>query len=488
MVTNELDLVLKIGLALTKEKDLNKLLNLILLESMNICHADAGVIYLCKETELEFKITRNNTLGIFEGIDGEPSRFPPVKKCEENVCAYAAIHNETVKIDDLDQATGFNFVGLKNDEKITGYKTKSMYIVPLADVEGTVIAVMQFLNAKNESGEYVAFRDQELKTIRSIASQASVAITNAGYIQEIKQMVYAFVQVLMTMFEKRTAYNAHHTKNMVFYMDQLVDYINEQYRLGNASHYISKQAKEEILLSTWLHDIGKIVIPLEILDKATRLEGHFDEIMDRLDYILAMKKIERLEGKISEEQWKEDERWVGFSKQHIRKVNSASFVTDEDIQISKEIQLRSYEDIHGESHSWLRPIELDALMIQRGTLTAAERKIIEEHVVHTEAILKQIKFPKQFKHVAQWASQHHECLNGKGYPRGIGSDELCFEARMLAVIDVFEALLARDRPYKTSLSKETVFRILSEKVEAGDLDGEIVRMLKEMVEQKGLLR
>lgn len=484
---NELELVLKIGVALTAEKDLNKLLDLILLESMKVSHADAGTIYLCKETELEFKITRNNTLGVYEGGDGGPSKLPPVQKKEENVCAYAAIHNQTVKIDDLDQATEFDFTGPRKYEKITGYRTKSMYVVPLVDVEGTVIAVMQLLNAQDKKGQAMAFQEKDLKVLQAVASQASVAITNAEYIQDTKQMIYSFVQVFMTMFEKQTAYNGHHTKNMVFYMEELVDYINEQYRRGKIGHHISKEAKEELLLSTWLHDVGKIVTPIEILDKATRLEENLNKIMHRLDYILAMKKIARLEGSILEEAWQKDKQQIQLAKLHIQEMNTKSFLTEEDMKLSKEIAKESYIDIHGEVQNWLEPAELDALMIQRGTLTAKERKIVEEHVVHTETMLEQIKFPKYFKHITKWASQHHECLNGKGYPRGIKADELCFESRMLAVIDIFEALTAKDRPYKSVLPKEMVFRILFEKVAAGDLDAEIVQFLQEMVEEKGIL-
>jgi HD-GYP domain-containing protein (c-di-GMP phosphodiesterase class II)/HAMP domain-containing protein len=105
--------------------------------------------------------------------------------------------------------------------------------------------------------------------------------------------------------------------------------------------------------------------------------------------------------------------------------------------------------------------EIYNLCTQRGTLTAEERFKINEHIVETINMLGQLPFPKEMRRVPEWAGNHHEKLDGTGYPRRLGADDLSVPARIMAVADIFEALTASDRPYKPPKKLSTALRIMS---------------------------
>ena len=113
--------------------------------------------------------------------------------------------------------------------------------------------------------------------------------------------------------------------------------------------------------------------------------------------------------------------------------------------------------------------EIYNLCVQRGTLTAEERFKINEHIVETINMLGQLPFPKELRRVPEWAGNHHEKLDGNGYPRRLGADDLSVLARIMAVADIFEALTASDRPYKPPKKLSTSLRIMSSFRDEGHL-------------------
>ena len=125
--------------------------------------------------------------------------------------------------------------------------------------------------------------------------------------------------------------------------------------------------------------------------------------------------------------------------------------------------------------------EKECLRVKKGTLTNAEREIMESHVVMTERILKKVQFHSFYKDAPLFASQHHECLNGKGYPNKITAEQIPLESRILAVADICDALLATDRPYKQPMPKEKAFFILEDMAKFGNIDGKLVGYLKECI-------
>lgn len=118
-------------------------------------------------------------------------------------------------------------------------------------------------------------------------------------------------------------------------------------------------------------------------------------------------------------------------------------------------------------------------MIRKGTLTNEERAIMQDHVVMTRRMLEQMSLGEDYQNVVTFASQHHERLNGSGYPEGLKADQICKEVRLLIIIDVFEALTARDRPYKEPMPPEKALGILYNMAGNGEIDMDILKLFEQ---------
>ncbi len=358
--------------------------------------------------------------------------MPPVPKNEKSVCSYSAIHKERINIPDVYFSKEFDFTGPKNYDKITGYRTQSMMVIPLEDNFNEVIGVLQLINAQDAEGRVIPFNMAYERIVYSLASQAAIALTNVRYTEEIRELFESFVRVMSTAIDERTPYNANHAKNMAFYADGFVDYLNSLYEAGEFEECFDANRKEQFLMSVWLHDIGKLVTPLEVMNKATRLGGRLPELLSRFEKIELLGKIDFLEGRICEETFQKLKADIGKAKEFLSKIDSVSFLDDDSLARVQEISTRTYID-QNEEKKWLYPEETEMLCIRRRTLSNEEREIMENHVVITSKLLKQIKFNRQFEAVPLFAGSHHECIDGSGYPNKISGDQLPTETRMLAI-------------------------------------------------------
>lgn len=220
--------LLSIGIALSAEKDHNRLLERILAGARKITNADAGTLYLCEKDRLVFKIMHNKTMNSFKGGRGEPIDIPPVKLVKENVSAFVALTGKTVNIPDVYNAEGFDFSGPRKYDKITGYRTRSMLVVPMENHESQIIGVLQLINAvKGGTGEIIPFDPAHQRVIESLASQAAIALTNAKLISDIEQLFDSFVQTITTAIDARTPYNANHSRRVALLAGELARAINQ---------------------------------------------------------------------------------------------------------------------------------------------------------------------------------------------------------------------------------------------------------------------
>lgn len=479
LTDSDLDRVLNIGVSLSKERNLPKLLDAILTEAMEITHCDAGTLYLHEDNQLKFEIMRNHSMKTYwRGVDN-PVDLPPVAIREENVCAYVLLHRSLENIDDVYSSKRFDFSGPRNYDQMTGYRTRSMLVIPLEDNRGEVTGVLQLINAMDEHGHIISFDQKFEKVFRAIASQAAIAVTNMKYLRENQELLQSLVEVLAAAIDERSHYNASHTKNVVNLVRRFVDFINQQFNSGRTSMQFTEEEKEQIVMSAWLHDIGKIVTPLEIMDKSTRLGAHLPFIEMRFDTIYAAENVRFLKGEISQEEWEQVQKEIAEARDLCRRVNHYDvFALEEEQRIILTLGKRQTTLPTGQAILWLEPVEVEELTIHYGTLTVEERKIMEEHVMITSRLLQKIKFSSQYRDVPTFAGGHHEKLNGTGYPRGLQSESLPVGTRILTVMDIFEALTAEDRPYKKSMSIEDAVKILDEMVNEGQLDRDLVRMLK----------
>lgn len=468
--------ILEIGIMLAVEKNHNHLFGLILENAMTITNCDGGTLYLAQEDSLAFKIMRTISMNVYEGSDGEIISLPPVPLREENVCAYSAIHRQTINIQDVYHNEEFDFSGPKSYDSMTGYHTKSILVIPLQNHENELIGVLQLINAMDEQGNVTAFDPGFERIVLSLASQAAISISNMRYIQEIKGLLYSFVEAMATVVDRRTPYNANHTRNVAMYASEFVDYLNQEHRAGRYREYFDSNRKEQLVLAASLHDIGKMTVPLSVMNKATRLDSHLQEILTRFELIRSYLKIDFYENRISREECRQKLSYLENAAVLVQKVNTLSILPKELEESVIELSSHIYKKEDGEELPYLSKYERDCLLIHRGTLTDEERKVMEDHVVMTSRILDNIHFNYHYRNVPLWAGSHHELLDGSGYPMHLTAEQMPAEIRILALADIFDALTAKDRPYKEPVPLEEALRILRDMAEHGKLDRELVEL------------
>ena len=468
---------LEVGVSLSAERSYNRLLERILLCVMELSNCDAGTLYLLEDGALHFKIMRNNTMHTYSGGDGSDSGLPPVPLNRESVCALALLDDKTIRIEDVWNCQEYDLTGPMRYDAITGYHTQSMIVVPMRNREGGKIGVLQLINAQDDNGAICPFEEEIVLAVESVASQAAITVQNVRYIAEIKELFQTFVRVLSSAIDERSPYNASHSRHMAECGSRFIDYLNG---LPSLPHFTPAQ-KEEILMSIWLHDVGKLVTPLEVMNKMARLlPEQYSAFTHRMEVIRLRAQIDRLSGRCSAEEQERAIRRTREAAELVDSVNGAGFVSDEKLEELGKLRELTYQGENGESLPWLTGEEFAMLCIRKGTLSEEERRVMEGHVVITDKLLSQIKFSEDLAHVREWAASHHELLNGSGYPHHLQGEEIPYEVRIISILDVFDALVADDRPYKPGMPVEralSILKIMAEK--EGKLDPELTRLFTE---------
>ena len=303
------------------------------------------------------------------------------------------------------------------------------------------------------------------------------------YAQQITTLLDSLVTALSTAIDERSPYTANHTRNMVKMARAFLDWLDET----DNPHRFSEDRRHAFLMSVWLHDVGKLVVPLSIMDKATRLGDDLERVEARFDRMRLLARIDQLEGRISAEAHEarkaRDATWLDA----IQRINTAPFLEENDVATIQEISRARYTDEDGAGQPVLLPSEAEKLLIRKGTLTDGERQIMQGHAIATRLILSQVKFPQTFAMVPQWASAHHELLGGAGYPLKLSGDSISREVRLLTILDIFEALTAKDRPYKKPIPVERSLDIMRSMVREGSIDGEILALFVQSEAWKAIL-
>lgn len=469
--------ILEIGVSLSYERDSDHLLEHILQCAMELTHADAGTLYLCDDDVLRFKIMRNDTLQAYSGGDGIEPKLPPVALSRENVCALALIENRTISIRDVKHCQEYDFSGPLRYDAMTGYNTRSMLVVPMQNREGEKIGVLQLINAQDKQGNISEFAEDMILGVESIASQAAITIQNVRYIQDIKELFQSFVRVMSSAIGERTPYNANHARHMAEYADRFLDYLN----VCEGQKHFSPAQREELIMSILLHDIGKLITPLEIMNKSERLlPEQYTAFSHRMEVIQLQAEIDRLSGRIAAETSADIISQAQEALRLVNETNTAGFVTDETLEKLKVLREKTYTGKDRLKHPWLETEEYAMLSIRKGTLSEEERKVMEEHVSITDRLLSQIHFSPDLMHVREWAAAHHEYLDGSGYPKHKTAKEIPCEVRILTILDIFDSLVAGDRPYKRAMPVERALCVLTEMAQQeGKLDPELTRLFIE---------
>ncbi len=470
--------VLDISELLNSQRDMNRLFDVILSKAMDIACCDAGTLYLKQGDVLDFVVMRTKSLNIYKGGTGECIDMPPVAITEANVCTYCYIHRCMENIPDVYNYERFNFSGTKRYDDITGYRTKSMLVFPLENNKGELEVVIQLINATDENGKIVPFHRGVEAMLKSVSSLMAIAVTNMRYIKENEELFHSLVEMLGTAIDERSPYNYKHTRNVVAIAVEFMEFINSCHFDSSSTYFFDDGEKEQIEMAAWLHDVGKIFVPLEVMDKATRLGQRTENCFFRLDAVYWAEYANLQSGLITQEKWLSTKSAINQLKELCEKLNNGAPYNDEDNSMLRQLSTRKTKTPTGQEIQWVEDVDIANLSIKYGTLNPAERHIIERHVELTELLLKKIKFSSKYNRVIEYAAGHHEKLNGKGYMSGKTGDDIPLGARLLTVVDVWEALTSHDRPYKKGMSDDRAISILESMANDGEVDAQLVSLMR----------
>lgn len=469
------DRLIQIAIALTAEKDISLLLDRILAEAMSITNCDGGTVYIREDDHLNFHNVVTLSKGVHMIRKGDQDILPPVHLARDHICACAALDNKLSNIPDAYEVTKYNLSGTRRYDAMNNYRTKSMLLVPMEDEQGRNIGVIQLINAQDEQGEVISFDPGYEKIILALGSLAAVSLNNALLQRAVSDILHSFVTVMVDAVDARSPYNANHTRTMVSLARDFIRWLDE----GDHGWRFAEEEKDPFLMSLWLHDIGKLVIPLEIMDKPTRLGALEGPLLSRLEVARLMERLREYERPEEAEDARQHQQALAAARETILAANRAPFINDETLARVEEIGRMRCLRADGTQTELLTEAEKEALSVRRGTLTAAERHEIEKHVVYTGKLLERMVFSGTYRAVPQWAARHHEFLDGSGYPNHLTAEDLPRPVRLMTILDIYNALTAEDRPYKPPLPPQRAFAILESMRDEGKLDGEILALFKE---------
>jgi HD-GYP domain-containing protein (c-di-GMP phosphodiesterase class II) len=467
--------LVQVGRSLSREKNIDRLLEHILMAAKLITNADGGTLYrLTEDSTLSFEIIRNDSLGIaMGGTTGSEVPFEPLAlfnsqgEAINSLVATYAVHNDcSVNIADAYRQNGFDFSGTRKFDQKTGYRSQSFLTVPMKNQDDEVIGVLQLLNALDpNTGAVTEFSAANQLFAESLASQASIALSNRLLIERLETLFESFINMINSAIDDKSSYTMGHCGRVPELTMLLADAVNDT-SVGPLKDFtMTDDDRYELKMAGLMHDCGKITTPIHVIDKGTKLET----IVDRVQLLDTRFEVVRRDIELEALKTSQDASTVQLQiseleehREFLRKANvGGEFMTDEDVArvhaISKKYR---WTDPSGEERDLLTDNEVKNLSIRRGTLTQEERAIINHHAQVTINMLEAMPWPKHLQHVPEYAGGHHERMDGTGYPRGLTRDQMSVQARCMAIADIFEALTARDRPYKKGKTLSEALMIL----------------------------
>ncbi|MDP3878333.1 MAG: HD domain-containing phosphohydrolase [Methylobacter sp.] len=491
-IIGQVEKLTEIGIALSAEKDTTRLLEKILVGAKSITNADGGTIYRVYGDIIKIEIIRSDSLGIYLGGEGNAINFPNIPLYDENgqpnlknVVCYSYHNNKTINIDDAYDAVHFDFVGTKAFDQKNNYRSKSFLSIPLTNHQGEIIGILQLINAIDpETQEITTFDSVAQRFAEALASQAATVLTKQQLIIDLENMFESLVKLIATAVDEKSPYTGGHCRRVPELTSMLTEAAHETDHGYLQNFTLDEADRYELTIASWLHDCGKIITPENVIDKATKLEAIFDRIHlveARFEVLKRDQEIAYLKQQLAdtspqaelEQTFHANIAQLDADLAFIRGCNTGGeAMSDADINRLHSLKQQTWT-LNNTELPLLSDEEIYNLSIFRGTLTPEERKIINNHINVTIAMLETIKFPKHLQNVVEIAGGHHERMDGKGYPKGLTREQMSIPARAMAIADVFEALTAKDRPYKSGKKLSEALFILKKMKEEGHVDPDL---------------
>ncbi len=510
--------LISIGRALAIEKDQNNLLRLILTLSKRITGADAGSIYLVEEDgegnrTLRFKYSHTFSRNI-------PLEEFVMVMDKKSIAGYVAVTGEVLNIPDtysLPEEAPYSFNS--TFDSTNNYISRSMLVVPMKNHADEVIGVIQLINSKEnvdrksdiedeafsikldvreDFDRYVRkFNEKYNSLMEAVAGQAAIAIENNRMIQQIQNQFEEFVKASVSAIESRDPATSGHSFRVAEICKEMASAINavETGELGPVR--FTENEIRELEYAALLHDFGKVYIDLAVFKKAKKLyPKDLENLTLRLNYLYRFLEVQysfrevdllrRLGKDDAGEAVRKllDERNRRLAR--IREIRNRIIDLNEPAVVAEDIEKKLADlcgeigeigcvSVDGDSMEVISEFDVENLKIRRGSLNAEERREIESHVVHTYRFVSKIPWPPEYRRIPEIALRHHEKLDGTGYPEGLkGKDSMLIQSRIMAVADIYDALIASDRPYKKSMPMTKVIDILKDEAGRNILDKELV--------------
>jgi HD-GYP domain-containing protein (c-di-GMP phosphodiesterase class II) len=359
---------------------------------------------------------------------------------------------------------------------------KSMLTVPLKNLAGEVVGILQLMNKKKDKSarlssssdikaQTASFSISDEDCVCSIGSQAAVSIERVQLYSEIESIFEGYLKSSIAAIDERDRITYGHSRRVMGYTMAFTDAVNAASAGPFKDISFSESRKNQFRFAALLHDIGKIGVPEALLMKESRISREeMVSLKMRVEYIKLSLAAHLPAAPPPWSSEQELDRDCAF----LETINKAGFLKDEDFARLSLIRAKYYYDRNGVKMSFLTDHEWESLSVRKGNLTTVERERINSHAIATRRILSRIPWTKDLELIPEIACHHHEKIDGSGYPDGLTADRISFESKVLAVIDIYEALVSQDRPYKPKMPSEKAIVILRNEVEANHLDGEIV--------------
>ncbi|MFN7699624.1 MAG: HD domain-containing phosphohydrolase [Deltaproteobacteria bacterium] len=533
----ELGEIIEISRAISQERDLDRLLGLILEKSRFITGSDAGSLYVIEqragshEKHLRFKLSQN------ESVSFESKEFT-IPMSTRSIAGAAAVMRRPINIPDVydlilpdgrgsrdtiradspfatrEEAgppAGASLLPPSGETPVftfdpsfdlkVGYRTKSMIAMPMISAEDEVIGVIQLINRKRDprklltaqrvDDEVLPFDQRSEDLLSTLASQAGIALENALLYDEIRRIFDGFVRASVQAIEQRDPTTSGHSLRVSLLSVALAEAVDRADTGAYRDQRFSRRDLKELEYASLLHDFGKIGVREEVLVKAKKLYPHqLREVRQRFDYaslqiesVYLGKKVEAILGGATKVEIEGIDRTMAQKKAElesawrlIESANEPTVLREGDFTKIAELGKRTYVDACGHAQPLLSPDEVVSLQVTKGSLHDREVDEIRSHVVHTRNFLSKIPWGKNFERIPEIAGNHHERLNGRGYPEARMAEAIPTASKIMTIADIYDALTARDRPYKKAMPVQRALDILGFEVKDGHIDAELVRI------------